>query len=236
MFTLAAAKLLGAGQAAVMMAGLLGLAIATPLPSHRVPQPEMRHVELAGGRQLAVGRYEVTARQWQGCVAAGVCPALPEAHRPDKADRPMTGVNALDVQAYVSWVNAESGRRFRLPTATEWRDIALDLPKKPAKKLFDDPRLAWAADYGNMEQVPAVVQASGHFGSLANGIADLGGNVWEWTATCAAPGFGQSTCPAFLAEGLHEAAVPIFIRDPASGGCAAGTPPANVGFRLVEDI
>ena len=25
----------------------------------------------------------------------------------------------------------------------------------------------------------------------------------------------------------------VFVRDPASGGCAAGTPPANVGFRLV---
>jgi hypothetical protein len=26
-----------------------------------------------------------------------------------------------------------------------------------------------------------------------------------------------------------------FIRDPRSGGCAAGVPPANLGFRLVTD-
>jgi hypothetical protein len=26
-----------------------------------------------------------------------------------------------------------------------------------------------------------------------------------------------------------------FIRDPRSGGCAAGVPPANLGFRLVAE-
>jgi hypothetical protein len=28
----------------------------------------------------------------------------------------------------------------------------------------------------------------------------------------------------------------IFVRDPASGGCSAGVPPANIGFRLVRDL
>ena len=42
-------------------------------------------------------------------------------------------------------------------------------------------------------------------------------------------------CPAYLAEGLHEAAVSVFVRDPVVGGCALGTPPANIGFRLVAD-
>jgi hypothetical protein len=27
-----------------------------------------------------------------------------------------------------------------------------------------------------------------------------------------------------------------FIRDPRTGGCAAGVPPANLGFRLVVEV
>ena len=43
-------------------------------------------------------------------------------------------------------------------------------------------------------------------------------------------------CPAFVAQGLHEAVISVFIRDPATGGCASGVPPPHVGFRLVSDI
>jgi len=36
-------------------------------------------------------------------------------------------------------------------------------------------------------------------------------------------------------EGAHRAYMTDFIRDPRSGGCAAGVPPANLGFRLVVE-
>ena len=135
----------------------------------------------------------------------------------------------------IRWINARDGKAYRLPTADEWSAISNGLSRRKTKKLFDDPRLAWAADYGAMETVSAKVQPSGSFGSNANGVADLAGNVWEWTSTCATPGADDRDCPAYIAAGLHEAAVSVFIRDPAYGGCALGVPPANIGFRLVED-
>lgn len=95
--------------------------------------------------------------------------------------------------------------------------------------------MAWAADYGSMPAISGVIRPSGGFGALPNGISDLTGNVWEWTATCAKDGFDPSRCPAYKVEGQHETALSIFVRDPFSGGCAAGTPPNHVGFRLVSD-
>jgi formylglycine-generating enzyme required for sulfatase activity len=67
----------------------------------------------------------------------------------------------------------------------------------------------------------------------------LDGNVWEWTSSCFRPGFESATenrCPAFVAAGEHEAIVSLFVRDPATGGCALGTPPTHLGFRLVSDL
>ncbi len=223
----------GAGAA---MVGLASLAIASlflvtePAP----PPPEFRPVLLAGGSALRVAPREVTRREWQACVSEGACEAMGQPPRPGEADMPMTGVNHLDAEAYVAWISARDGRSYRLPTAAEWNEIAADLPRKPYRKLFTDPRLAWAADYGSMEKVSAVLKPSGSFGALQNGIADLGGNVWEWTSTCAMEGAAPDRCPAYRVEGLHETVMSIFVRNPANGGCAVGAPPANIGFRLVS--
>ena len=42
-------------------------------------------------------------------------------------------------------------------------------------------------------------------------------------------------CCVRVAEGAHRAYVTDFIRDARAGGCASGTPPTNLGFRLVRE-
>ena len=220
-----------------VVAGLMSLAIAA-LPYvavHNPAMPETRSVTLPAGTELRVAVREVTRREWQACVEAGACAALAPKPRTGEPDMPMTGVNHLDVEAYLRWVNAAAATSYRLPTSSEWQVIAADLPVPVSKRIFTDPRLSWAADYGAMKRVSAVLRASGSFGTFANGIADLEGNVWEWTSTCTLKGAEPDRCPAYVAEGLHEAVVSVFVRDPASGGCAVGAPPANLGFRLVSD-
>lgn len=147
---------------------------------------------------------------------------------------PVTGINWLDVNEYLRWANANEGGGLRLPTLAEWRVIARALAHERPAPLFTDPRLAWAADYGRKAAPSGPPRAVGSFSTTPEGIADLDGNVWEWTSSCAKPGFGE-LCPAYVAAGEHEAAVSVFVRDPASGGCATGTPPAHLGFRLVAD-
>ncbi|WP_318013209.1 SUMF1/EgtB/PvdO family nonheme iron enzyme [Mesorhizobium sp. CO1-1-11] len=85
----------------------------------------------------------------------------------------------------------------------------------------------------------------GAFGSNSKEVADIAGNVWEWTSTCyvhatlSADGAGRSgsieNCGVHVVEGFHRTYMSNFIRDGKSGGCAVGTPPDNLGFRLVRE-
>jgi len=217
-------------------AGLSGLALGAVLGlSHpELDDVRFRPVAMADGATLQVMTREVTKREWKACADAGACEGLTGAISPSEPDMPMTGVNRFDVEAYLAWTNGKGGAEVRLPTADEWKVIAAALPRKSYRKLFEDPRMAWAADYGSMPAISGVLRPSGGFGTLPNGIADLSGNVWEWTATCARDGFDPDRCPAYKVEGQHETALSVFVRDPFSGGCAAGTPPNHVGFRLVS--
>ena len=45
----------------------------------------------------------------------------------------------------------------------------------------------------------------------------------------------NTNCGVRVVEGAHRSYMTDFIRDPRSGGCAAGVPPANLGFRLVVE-
>jgi formylglycine-generating enzyme required for sulfatase activity len=233
MLHLAASSFVPAARAA----GLLSLAALFSCGSPPLARIDTRDIAMPDGRIVAFARTEVTRAHWKACHDAKGCGHAP-ASLDDAASGqlPMAGINYFDAMDYISWINAKSGHRYRLPTRAEWLVAASELPRPARKKLFDDPRLAWAADYGAMPRISPRLKPAGSFGTFRNGISDLAGNVWEWTATCAAEGFDAATCPAFIVEGLHEAKLSVFIRNPATGGCASGTPPAHVGLRLVEDI
>ena len=103
----------------------------------------------------------------------------------------------------------------------------------------DDPRLAWAANYGQEETPGGPVRPQGAWSRSKDGVRDLDGNVWEWTASCMdtqQAGVTADRCPAFKAMGAHTATVSVFVRNPAAGGCSSGKPPTHIGFRLVEDM
>jgi formylglycine-generating enzyme required for sulfatase activity len=219
-------------------AGLLGLAACSYLdkPSQDADAGfEMRPVATGDGGAVMFTRLEVTRAQWKSCYEAGGCSFLPNSAEVESGTSlPATGLNFFDVQEYMAWINRSTGKKYRLPTAAEWRIAASELPQNPYRKIFSDPRLAWAADYYATPEIDPRVRPSGGFGTFSNGISDLSGNVWEWTSSCVVDE-PINHCPAFLAEGLHEAKLSAFVRDPAVGGCGAGIPPANVGFRLVRE-
>ncbi|AUG55559.1 formylglycine-generating enzyme family protein [Thalassospira marina] len=227
--------------AGLLAASLWGLAACNKSHADLAYVPELaeKPVTLPDGHKIYVQKFEVTIAQWNTCHAEGACEEeLRAPARHNAANVPATGLNFSDVSQYLAWINKKSRHTFRLPTSQEWAFMAKTvLPEKPAP-IFTDPDLRWASAYLTKGLGPRALKDQGSFSTSPEGIVDLDGSVWEWTNDCYA-GNGISPnpdrCPAYYVAGEHMAVIPFLVRDPARGGCAVGTPPAHLGFRLVTD-
>lgn len=202
-------------------------------------------VKLAAG--VTIMTHQVTRDEYLRCVDDGGCPAVAKASLPPP-NRPMVGVSWRDAHAYAGWLSRKSGRRYRLPTDVEWAFAAGSRFRDEGWPDFDnaDPAKRWLAQYEReaQEEIAATPRATGSFGGNEQGLLDVAGNVWEWTDTCfariALDAGNHSVaetrnCGVRVVEGRHRTYVTDFVRDARAGGCAVGTPPANLGFRLVRD-
>ena len=198
-------------------------------------------------RPLAIMKRQVSAADYQHCVDEAGCRALSLGVRPS-ADRPAVQISWHDADAYAAWLSRKTGEHYRLPTDEEWAYAAGSRYQDDGLPVDDsDPSKRWLARYERESErgpADAETRAFGGFGVNENGLLDIGGNVWEWTSTC----FVRSVlndagkiisispnCGVRVAEGQHRAYVTDFIRDARAGGCAAGVPPSNLGFRLVRE-
>jgi formylglycine-generating enzyme required for sulfatase activity len=201
-------------------------------------------------RGLTIMTRQVTASEYRQCVEARAC--APADARPaaaiDDGQAPIAGVSWNDAQAYARWLSQRSGRHYRLPTDSEWAFAAGSRFRDEGWPDTDsaDPAQRWIARYEAeaQEQVDSALRPSGAFGRNENGLDDIAGNVWEWTDTCfvrvSVDEHGRrvsetANCGVRVVEGRHRTYVTDFIRDARAGGCAVGTPPANLGFRLVRE-
>jgi formylglycine-generating enzyme required for sulfatase activity len=195
---------------------------------------------------LAIMRHQVSAAEYRRCVVAGGCPTLEGDNDLAAANRPVVKVSWHDAQAYAAWLSRETGDHYRLPTDEEWAYAAASRFKDDALPETDDPGQRALAIYARdrNDDINQEPQPIGTFGANENGLVDVAGNVWEWTDTCftryaldARGQAGASTmhCGVRVVEGRHRAYMTDFVRDSRSGGCSAGVPPTNLGFRLVRD-
>lgn len=215
-----------------------GKPAGAPLLTVRIEQP------------LAIMKQQVTAAEYQRCVADRACHAAPSDS--DKAgDRPAVMVSWRDANAYAIWLSRNTGESYRLPTDEEWAYVAGSRYQDDGLSVdADDPSRGWIARYereSNLKgaEVDSEPKPAGTFGANEHGLLDVAGNVWEWTNTCfvrtalddAGKVTGKPTvnCGVRVVEGRHRTYVTDFIRDARAGGCAAGIPPSNLGFRLVRE-
>ena len=197
-----------------------------------------------GNKRISVAKHEVTFADWQQCVDARACRHRPKRRNYVEDNHPVSGVSWRDAQQYIAWISSETGKSYRLPLESEWRVLAVNVLDEKVDKLFDDPRLAWAADYANFaKRSERKTRPIGHFGTESNGVADIAGNVWEWTDSCwrrpTASNAGETSenCGGVrVLAGAHMTYQSELIRVVPTGGCSIGFPPANIGFRLVRDI
>lgn len=212
--------------------------------NHPAPAPIVRETI---GTPLEIMKFQVTASDYDRCVSDGACKP---ADSRLAGNVPATGVSFLDAQAYASWLSAKTGESWRLPTDVEWAYAAGERFRADIEGGEGDPAdpaKRWLTQYRNETALgrkpDPEPRARGSFGLNSKGVADIAGNVWEWTSTCYAHATMSSggvassigNCGVHVVEGFHRTYMSNFIRDGKSGGCAVGTPPDNLGFRLVHD-
>jgi formylglycine-generating enzyme required for sulfatase activity len=191
------------------------------------------------GRTIYVQATEVTIEQWNRCHEDGACElSIRPPQGQDPALYPATGLNWLDVNQYLRWINTASRHPFRLPTAAEWYHMAAPVLPDAPDPLFSDPALRWASGYLIEGLTDRELRPIRSFATTQQGIADLNGSVWEWTQDCYSGSYSdnaRASCPAYIVVGEHQAVIPFLVRDPERGGCAVGSPPPHLGMRLVSD-
>lgn len=132
--------------------------------------------------------YEVTNGRYHRCVQAGVCaepvPGFTTYYDPEgrfyaaSRDLPITGVSAMQAAHFCTWI----GRR--LPTVDEWRQAATNDETTPwpwGAEMPDMQRAYVMAAEGELAHHPQTVGLLKQ-GATPNGVYDLVGNVYEWTA------------------------------------------------------
>lgn len=200
-------------------------------------------------KPLAIMKHQVSSADYQRCVTDNACRTL----SPDVAvatDRPAVMVSWRDADAYAAWLSRKTGETYRLPTDEEWAYAAGSRYRDDGLPVDgNDPSKGWLARYERESglksaEIDSKPRPLGAFGANENGLLDVAGNVWEWTNTCfvrtALDESGNAlkstvNCGVRVVEGQHRAYVTDFIRDARAGGCAAGIPPSNLGFRLVRE-
>ena len=139
------------------------------------------------GSRIAMGRYEVTFAEYDRFVSA-TGRASPNDADWGRGTRPAINVSQTDAKAYAAWLSAQTGKRYRLPSESEW-EYAARAGTETAYSWGDSISCSQAR-YGRREDGGGfpVGECSdsydgtvpvGSFAANGFGLYDMHGNVWE---------------------------------------------------------
>lgn len=207
--------------------------------------PPLKTVQVS---KFEIMKYQVSRDQYAQCVLAGVCAPVPTA----SGHVPQTMVSWIDASTYAGWLSERTGEDWHLPSTRQWLRAAAERAgdvflgfDETADTLDPGARMLTQYKSGTLLRGTrsTILRPAGGFGLNSLGVADMAGNIWEWTDGCLANGtvqadgsvvFSAEYCGVRIAGGAHTAAVINFVRDASVGGCAVGLPPDHLGFRLVR--
>ena len=203
---------------------------------------------------FALEMTEVTFDEWDACVRGGGC----NGYRPDDAgwgrgSRPVINVSWEDAQAYVSWLSAETGAAYRLPSESEWEYAARAGTTTPFhtgatistdQANYDGNYVYGSGRRGTYRERTTPV---GTFAPNAFGLYDVHGNVWEWVEDCwhdsyrGGPGNGAAwtvggDCGRRVLRGGSWIALPRNIRSADRGRRTVGNRNYLAGFRVARTL
>ena len=134
-------------------------------------------------RRIAMCQYPVTFEDYDLCVSA-MGAERPNDKGSGRGRRPVINVSWFEAKAYAAWLSEQTGKRYRLPSESEWEYAAL---------AGTETAYSWGNEIGvnrancdgcgsewdNIQTSPV-----GSFESNAFGLYDLNGNVDEWVEDC----------------------------------------------------
>jgi iron(II)-dependent oxidoreductase len=142
-----------------------------------------------------IARYPVTNEQFARFIDAAHRPIALDKNWSSKADHPVVNVNWREALEYCNWLQSSIGKellakigRVRLPTEAEWEKAARGDTTGARESVREWP---WGNDFdqrncnseeGSKKTTTSVGLYSPD-GDSPCGLADMAGNVWEWTVS-----------------------------------------------------
>ncbi len=131
-----------------------------------------------------IGRCPVTNAQYAAFIGVTRYPSpwddkLPPAHL---MDHPVVNVSYIEAKVYCHWLSQATGKLFRLPTEYEWEKAARGAKPNARRYTWDTGE---AGNRCNTKETgiggTTPVTKYENVSASPYGIADMLGNVWEWT-------------------------------------------------------
>jgi len=182
-----------------------------PAGSFQMGNSRWGTVQIDVDRPLALSRREISVREFQqfvqqsGYVATDHGCEVYEDHWqyydqynwrapgiPQTPDHPVVCVSWNDAQQYVAWLNAQTGKSYRLPTEAEWEYVLVTGAPKGDVEPCDRGNVGDMWLKSRFPDEDAVECVDGSFFTAATGswpadkygVFDMVGNVREWVLDC----------------------------------------------------
>lgn len=211
---------------------------ATPTRKVRIRKP------------IAVSKFEITFADFERFTAATGY-KRPNDNRWGRGSRPVINVSWLDAKAYTDWLKNSTGRKYRLPSESEWEYIARAGSKsdywwgegeKSAKKA--NCRRGCDSDFSGIFSGKSAPVGSYQGNNFS--IHDTAGNVSEWVQDCFvghylnAPRDGsaieQESCKNRSIRGGSLKDSSAKLASYTRGSLPENKRESHVGFRVVVDL
>jgi formylglycine-generating enzyme required for sulfatase activity len=204
-------------------------------------------------RPFAVGRFAVTFDEWDACVADGGCGGYhPQDLAWGRGKSPVINVSWSDAKAYVAWLSAKTGKKYRLLSESEREYVT----RAGTTTVFwwgntittDQANYngSFGYDGGKRGQLRGKTVPVDTFAANPWGLYQVHGNVLEWLEDCfflsydGAPADGSAregtACSHRATRGGSWRAGPGYLRSASRWGDIATSRSATNGFRVARTL
>ena len=142
--------------------------------------PSERPIHQVDVKPFAIGKFPITVRQWNQCVAANACAYTATG----KDDAPVTNVSWSDTQQFTEWLSRVTQKKYRLPSEAEWEYAARGGVQ--TKYWWGDQLQPDTANCKGCNEAYDATQPMkvGSFKPNPFGLYDMGGGVAQWVTDC----------------------------------------------------